>query len=214
MFNSTGAVSFSEKIFTLGSTDLSNPLPVELVAFTGKEQDGQVLLKWETASEQNNDYFLIEHSVDGKTFAAIGEVAGAGTVSTTQYYSFAHRNPAYPDNYYRLKQVDFDGAFEYSDVILVRLDSELGLQDIDFVMYPNPTTQRSVNVRLRSADYSKPVVIEVVSMSGRLMYQETYDALDFNEDITLDFGNRAASGIYIVKLIQADKAVVKKLILK
>lgn len=214
MFNSTGAVSFSEKIFTLGSTDLSNPLPVELVSFTGREQDGQVLLKWETASEQNNDYFLIEHSVDGKTFAAIGEVAGAGTISTTQYYNFAHRNPAYPDNYYRLKQVDFDGAFEYSDVILVRLDSELESEDIDFVMYPNPTSQNSVNVRLRSADYSKPVVIEVVSMSGRLMYLETYDALDFNQDISIDFGPHAASGIYIVKLVQADKAVVKKLILK
>jgi hypothetical protein len=214
MFNSDGPVSFSEKIFTLGSTDLSNPLPVDLVAFTGKEVDGLVELRWETASEQNNDYFIIEHSIDGRTFTEIGQVNGAGTVNVSQFYNFKHRNPAFPNNYYRLKQVDFDGGYEYFDAILVRIAEKFASAGFDFNLYPNPTSSNTVQIQLSRLDYSKPLVLEVVSLSGRRMMQEKYDILDLNSDITIDFGYNAIKGIYIVRLSQGNQSVVKKLVLK
>jgi hypothetical protein len=214
MFNTLGTVTFSEKIFTLGSTDLSNPLPVELVSFIGKEKEGKIILNWETASEQNNDYFLVEHSVDGITFKEIARVTGGGTINITQYYSYTHRLPSYPDNYYRLKQVDFDGAFEYSDAILIRLNKELVPDGIDFVMYPNPTTTNSVNIRLNSVDFSRPLGIQVVNLNGRLIYQKMIDSVDFNSDINLDFGYGMTRGIYLVRLVQSGNTTVRKLVLK
>lgn len=212
--SSSSAVSFSENIITLGSTDLANPLPVELVSFTGKVQDGEILLSWETASELNNDYFIVEHSVDGRTFTEIGEVLGAGTTTVSQNYTFAHSSPSYPDNYYRLMQVDFDGAFEYSDVILVRIQNSIITDDLDFVMYPNPSTGAMVNIELVALDYSKPLLIEVVNLSGMRILSERYESGDFERLINLDLGYSIKSGVYIVRIMQDDRQVVKKLILK
>ena len=213
-FESVNAVSFSEKIITLGSKDASNPLPIELVYFTGQEKDGKVLLKWETATELNNDYFVIEHSVDGKVFREIGQVPGAGNSSVPLQYSFTHSRPSFPNNYYRLKQVDFDGAFEYFDVILVRLQNDFTPEGIDFVMYPNPTSGNAVNIRLHSIDFAKPLVVEVANLNGKLIYHKRYDSIDLNTDLELDLGIKAHRGMYLVRLVQDNTTTVKKLILK
>ena len=212
--NSSSALSFSEKIITLGSTDLSNPLPVELVSFTGREENGLVKLSWVTASELNNDYFLVEHSMDGLHFREIGDVQGHGTTQDKQVYSFLHRQPVYPKNYYRLKQVDFDGAFEYSDVILVNINQVLEENALDFTMYPNPTSGKAVNIQLNNADFALPLAIEVVSLNGRRVYARRLSSIDLYNDITLDLGYGAARGIYIIKLTQENSASVKRLVLK
>ncbi|MCG8309158.1 MAG: T9SS type A sorting domain-containing protein, partial [Cytophagales bacterium] len=214
-FNSSSSVSFSEKIITLGSTDLSNPLPVELVSFTGKEQNGIVKLTWETASELNNDYFVIEHSTDGSNFVEVGKEEGAGTTQEKQTYFFLHRRPVYPNNYYRLKQVDFDGAYEYSDIIVVRLNKVLNeVKELDFVLYPNPTSGNSVNIRLNSIDHAQPLVIEVVNMNGTHIFTKRYDSIDLYGDIELSFGYGATRGVYIVKLIQESGTTFRRLMLK
>ncbi len=212
--NSSSVVSFSENIFTLGSTDLANPLPVELVSFTGKEKDEEVLLSWQTASELNNDYFIVEHSVDGQVFTEIGDMPGAGTTTVIQYYSYTHNLPSYPDNYYRLKQVDFDGAFEYSDVILVRMKNVLSSDEMDFIMYPNPTSDATVNIELSSLDYSKSLLIEVVNLNGMRILSEHYETGNFGRTINLDLGYSIKRGIYIVRIAQNDRHVVKKLVVR
>lgn len=206
-------LTFSENIITLGSTTESNPLPVELISFTGNEQNDLVLLSWKTASEQNNDYFLVEHSVDGKVFTQIGKVPGAGTTTVIQRYGFEHDRPAYPDNYYRLKQVDYDGAFEYTDVILVRLKKDLTSTSMDFVIYPNPSTEPQVSIEISELDFSKPLILEVISLSGLKVKSETYAAGDIDRLITLNLGYTTTKGVYVVKLSQGETTVVKKLIL-
>lgn len=214
-FMTAGPLSYSTKYVTFGTLDEDiTPLPVELVSFSGKEQDGQVLLKWETASELNNDYFRIEHSVDGRNFNAIGEVAGAGTVHTTQLYQFIHRNPLFPNNYYRLKQVDFDGAFEYSEIILVRLNQQYVKDQIDFTVYPNPASGGSVNIMLRTIDYTSIMTIEVVNLNGVLIYQKMIDVMDLETSFELNLGNSISRGIYLIRLSQSGNSSVQKLILK
>ena len=113
---SSAVTSFSP--FTLASVSLANPLPVELTSFTASvTSSGTGLLQWHTESELNNDRFEIERSVDGINFDKLGTAAGAGTSNKAHDYQFEDVHPILSLVYYRLKQVDFNGEFEYSSII-------------------------------------------------------------------------------------------------
>jgi type IX secretion system substrate protein len=100
--------------------DLIGSLPIDLVTFVGYEDKfDRVKLEWVTASEEQNDYFTIERSADGRIFEEIGIVEGNGNSSTEKYYSFMDERSLRGENYYRLKQTDLDNTYEYSNVILV-----------------------------------------------------------------------------------------------
>jgi hypothetical protein len=96
------------------------PLPVTLTSFTGKLVNKQTELRWATASEKNNAEFLVERSLDGRKFETLGTVKGNGTTNVAQYYAFTDAKPAQGTNYYRLKQIDFEGASEYSKIVAVK----------------------------------------------------------------------------------------------
>gem|GEM_PF-1749058 len=114
--------------------EVTEVLPVELASFNGRIENTTTYLSWETYSESNNDYFVIEHSIDGRNFTMLNKVYGNGTTSTISNYSYTHEQPARMDNYYRLKQVDYDGGFEYSSVL--HLLNEINDTPVD--IYPNP----------------------------------------------------------------------------
>ena len=104
------------------SSDFSNAapvLPVELTKFTAQQIGESITLNWETATELDNDYFAIERSVDGENFESIAQILGAGTSIVPQYYEFVDKNPTAATLYYRLKQVDLDGKFAYSEMVTV-----------------------------------------------------------------------------------------------
>lgn len=94
-------------------------LPVELTTFTGVSDGNVNHLNWTTASETNCDNFEIEHSADGIHFENIGSEQGSGNSTTTITYSFDDENPFTGTTYYRLKQTDFDGSYEYSTIISI-----------------------------------------------------------------------------------------------
>lgn len=105
---------------TLSVATLLNctPLPIELLSFT-VEFDGYNIINWVTSSEKNNDYFEIEHSLDTKTWSLVSMVDGAGTDASGNFYEVIDKNFSYGVNYYRLKQTDFNGDFEYKDIISI-----------------------------------------------------------------------------------------------
>jgi hypothetical protein len=111
------------------------PLPISLVDFSAQRAGGQVRLRWQTATELNNDYMAVEHSVDGRSFTEIGRVSGAGTTQEPQQYTLTHTEPAAGVNYYRLRQVDFDGQFEYFGPVSVRLPGSTAVLQL----YPTAT---------------------------------------------------------------------------
>jgi hypothetical protein len=117
-------------------------LPVELTAFSGWEENGQVQLAWTTQSERNSDYFVVEKSQDGRLFEAIGNVEAAGFSLVRIDYSFADPAPGPGANYYRLRQVDFDGTVNFSKVIEVWLPDAAAV-----AVYPNPF-QEFVHLKL------------------------------------------------------------------
>ena len=110
---SISTLSFSEKIITSGG-ESTTALPVELISFNGVAENNEVRLTWETASELNNDFFDVERSQNGLNFEKIGTVKGNGNSNILNQYTFLDKDPYVGFNYYRLKQVDYDGTKYFS----------------------------------------------------------------------------------------------------
>lgn len=115
-FASATATAFRIDDVIISSTESGCLLPVELTKFDVKRNENKVNLIWATATELNNDHFEIQHSVDGKNFKPINQVKGNGTTPVSTSYNFDHLTPSVGINYYRLKQVDIDGKYEYSPI--------------------------------------------------------------------------------------------------
>ena len=123
-----------------------NGLPIELLYFSGVEYGRVNNLYWSTASENNNDYFNIEKSIDGKVWVVINKQDGAGNSTNKLNYSFVDNDVERTINYYKLKQTDYDGRFKYSEIISIdnrmnskdksidRITNILG-QDVDIEYY-------------------------------------------------------------------------------
>lgn len=113
-------------------------LPVELGDFTLKKVTTGIELNWLTYSEINNRGFEIQYSKDGENFTAVGWVNGIGTSNTTNYYSFTYSNNDKQTVFYRLKQIDYDGKFNYSNIISTKDNDRK--TSFEFDVYPNPSS--------------------------------------------------------------------------
>ena len=168
-----------------------NPLPVELIDFQADvTTDKKVMLKWSTASETNNNHFQIQHSIDGNRFDNITIVEGAGNTTETTHYSYKVESPVDGRSYYRLKQVDFDGVFEYSPIRQVYLEKE-GVS-----IYPSPA-QDWVNIRnLNKIDLDAE--IEIVNVDAKIIRRYPFSR---DENLkTIDISN-LTPGVYYVKVV-------------
>lgn len=144
-------------------------LPVELISFVGKEVANGIELRWKTASEINNSGFEIERSDDGEEWELLGFVRGEGTTSLFQNYTYTDRRPLQGYNYYRLKQIDFDGRFEYSEALAIARESDNGSS---VEIYPNPSNGLFT---LRISNPSQESVsIKLYDNTGRLIWNEQF----------------------------------------
>jgi len=164
-------------------------LPVELTDFTATKMDDESLLNWKTVSEINNAQFDVERSVDGIHFEKIGEVAGAGSSSSTIAYDFIDANPSKGINYYRLNQLDFDGRSTLSEIRQL----EFGAQSTRINIYPNPVVD-VVNIETSEQGAS----LQVYDMLGKLVMQNTLD--NAGRVSTQDL----ISGAYIFRVLDAS----------
>jgi hypothetical protein len=127
----TGPITATPDLLNSGQA-----LPIELLRFSARRVGDAIVLEWETLSELNNDYMAAERSADGRVFVEIGRVPGAGTTNEPRVYTFIDETPLRGLNYYRLRQVDYDGAASYSDIVAVAFDSEAAPV---FFVFPSPT---------------------------------------------------------------------------
>ncbi|MEQ8338412.1 MAG: hypothetical protein RIA62_13740 [Cyclobacteriaceae bacterium] len=192
---------------TFGSASGSeNPLPVELLSFTGAEVEGKVVLDWVTATEIDNDYFLIERSANAIDFVSIGQVKGFGTSKEKHSYTFTDASPHRSITYYRLKQVDFDGDFEHSSIIYVRH----GGNSDSFSIYPNPVNEFT---RLRMGGYADiPLKIRIITISGKQIIDFNGSLNTFNEHFgrTMD---HQVPGTYLL-IVESDLGIFKAKLVK
>lgn len=146
----------------------SSPLPIELLSFMAKPNGVTVDITWETASEINNDYFVIEKTTDNLIFEEVERVEGAGNSSIVRNYAIVDRHPSKGISYYRLKQVDYDGSYEYSELVAVNNESS-SYESIK--VYPNPSNGNNVTIDITNIK-EKEVLVNVYNILGEIMYSK------------------------------------------
>lgn len=173
-----------------------SPLPLNLLSFTGKSNDGYNLLQWEAAGEINDNSFGLERSNDDKNFEVIATVRGTGNSASSVSYSYLDRNPFEGVNYYRLKQTGRGGTFTYSKIIsLVRLNA----YGLSLTMYPNPSNGQTRITSSRVIDEMK-----ILNITGHVIYRRTPK----EKNISLKLNQ---AGMYFIQITAGDEIITKKL---
>jgi hypothetical protein len=152
---------------TPGTVNACLTLSVGLSSFSYSIKEKKVILDWETASESNNRQFIVERSLNGTDFEAIGTITGAGNSSTLKKYTFTDNTPNYI-NHYRLKQVDFDGRFAYSKILYIKVEKASPLQVMENLV--------TTNLRYEVISEMKGSRLEIYDMAGRNVYRSTTKA--------------------------------------
>lgn len=184
--------------FTLASSTLSNPLPVELLAFAVNCEDEQVVLRWSTASELHNDFFTIENSLDALNWQTTTTIEGAGTTNVLTNYSWIdHSNPG-RDMYYRLSQTDDNGEKTVHDVVYLK---NCSMPENKLSIYPNPA--KSI-VNILTAEKITGITVmnpEGKSIGAPINYE--YQQIDFGQ-----FPN----GVYLIRIETPQKTFNEKVV--
>jgi zinc metalloprotease ZmpB len=183
-----------------GYTMPAPPAPVELLRFEATRAAATSVLTWATASEEDNDYFVVERSADGTHFESLGRVKGAGDAYTEQRYAYTDLRPLGGTNFYRLQQTDFDGKTSYSPIVSVRFDDAATL-----AAYPNPAGQELTVV--------SPVLVGVVSIldaNGQVLRSQNIDNETAKTTTRLSLEG-LAPGLYWVQVIGDGQVLTTKI---
>lgn len=204
-FNSYSRFTLANKI---GGT---NPLPIELISFTALKNDKQVDIKWETATEINNDYYVVERSKNGTNFEEIKKVNGAGNSLVHLNYSTMDENPENGISYYRLKQVDFNGTYKYSQIQSVDFSTT---KAFSFDVYPNPNKGASFNIVFNS-NTNQEVSVIIYDVTGKKSFVKELTAIENgNSEFIIDLPQTLSSGVYIITATANQEVYRKKLIVE
>jgi len=171
----------------------STPLPVELSSFTIKQEETVAVLNWTTASEINNSRFYVEHSIDGYDFLTIGSVEGAGNSVEEIHYSFTDMDPVGGTNYYRLKQVDFDGQYEYTEIVILQYTSAAMVNFFPTNIAYDGTLSYITKKR-------ENIEIQIHDINGRLIHKEMQDMDSGNNLVHIPL-NDLTNGTYFLTTI-------------
>jgi len=188
---------------------VSGLLPVELMGFSAQVVDEVVKLTWTTITENNNDYFEIERTVDGKSYIKIGKVLGNGNSNEVNFYKFDDMTPVQGISYYRLKQVDLNGQFEYSGLV----KANVILQSAAFKIAPTIVTNKEFWIQTGNIG-SGTVEISLHAANGAVMQHSSQDLSNENQTQSLYFPIKCnlTNGIYIVTLTIGENKYKRKII--
>lgn len=175
-------------------------LPIELMTFDGESNTSGNQLWWETASERNNSHFEIESSTDGTHWGKIGSQKGAGNSTQLLAYSFLDREPASDLMYYRLKQIDFDGNYSFSNPISIKAPAFNGV-----TFSPNPTND-VLEIRI-NAPKKGLYTISFTSLLG-VSIEKRYQLEQGNNLLKLDLSDELSNGMYLLKITNESGQVV------
>jgi len=193
----------------VGCFDLmSFTVPVEMVFFNAELNNSKVVLNWQTASEIDNEGFKIEKSSDGNTFTELGFVNSTRSTGIKDY-RYVDNNPINGVNYYRLKQMDYNGEFAYTDVISVKNANKVSPISI----YPNPVSiNESVNVFVDS-NKEEVAQVKVYSTTGAVISSNNHNLGSGLNKVRIDTGNMP-EGLYIISIEMGTERFNKRLIIQ
>ncbi|MCB0507625.1 MAG: T9SS type A sorting domain-containing protein [Bacteroidetes bacterium] len=175
-----------------------SPLPVELTSFTGYNDGNKNVLNWTTASELNTSKFIVERAAANTgTFVSIGERPAAGNSSQPLNYTLDDNAPIQGENYYRLKIVDLDGSYKYSQTILINITNQVQYENEIVGVFPNPTHDM-INVDYVASNKST-VTLRIYDALGQEMMKTKQDVLKGSQLVKLDVAT-FAKGVYIIQI--------------
>lgn len=178
------------------------PLPVELLSFTGHYEGTGHLLKWATSAEINSSHFVIEHSVDALTFLELGMRDAAGESSTKMEYNFTNAKPTKGNNFYRLKMVDKDGKYKYSNVVLLKsIGNNAGI-----VLYPNPSAS-IINIDVNGELDNSMVAMQIIDMTGKTVWKN--DEQKNKNTYQIDVAHLATGMYQLIIVYKEERSVLK-----
>jgi hypothetical protein len=201
--NRTGLTSANlVNSFYIGSINSVNtPLPITLISFTASVVNGDVVLKWTTAAEIDNDYFTIQRSLDGMGWENILRVEGGGTNGNTKSYSTKDPSPYAGASYYRLMQTDIDGKSTYSFVVSINQ----GNKNAEIVIFPNPAGDHIKIIFPSSGRYE----VALLNSNGQLMYHpEEVNGTNMVLNVS-----GMKSGIYFIRIIHLGICETRKILI-
>lgn len=189
------------------------PLPVELVAFNAQLKAGSTHLTWRTASEQNNAGFDLQRSEDGTSFLSLAWVEGRGNTAEQQDYFYDDKNLREGKTYYyRLRQVDYDGQFDFSPVVTVTVGGK-GAAAGEF--YPNPAPAGKVTLDFTAKEDGewKVTVFDAAGKLANFQNLPDFSAAEGSNALAFDFSG-LPGGVYFVKMEHGTERVYRKLVVE
>lgn len=195
----SGGGNFGSATVVPNCNSCSVALPITLLSFDATCQAEKVKLNWATATEINNDFFTIERTTDGVNWQIIGMVNGAGNSNTVRYYTYIDEKPAEGINYYRLKQTDFNGQFEYFNIVAISCKNNVE----EITIYPNPNTGTFI---IKGAEINSDVI--VTDVLGQVIYKTKITAE--KTEINL---RQQPKGVYFVQVNTPSRWMSKKIII-
>jgi len=182
-------------------------LPINMTEFKAVYNDGISRLYWNTSQESNSSHFEIERSTDGANFTKLGNVVAAGASSNKRNYTFNDIKPVPGINYYRLKMVDKDGKFVYSNIVTVNVSIKGNALS---TIYPSPFTDKiNITVAIETATRAE---VEIFDNTGKLAVKYTTAVSKGINNIIIENLDKLARGIYIIKVRLGEQVYTKKLI--
>lgn len=186
-------------------------LPVGLIDFDAEltEDNERVNLEWATNSEQDNDFFTIEKSIDGYDWERLREVDGVGNSTTIQYYQSVDDAPYFPTTYYRLKQTDFSGEYSFSNIVSTTNDAKIRGALIAHLA-PNPAKDY-LSFEYSGFDFTTPITINVFNELGQLMSSE--EVTEIHKNMKFAINTRGlGNGVYRLDITQEYRSEGQKFV--
>ena len=204
--NTALSFNFTNGFSGFGAGVVGTALPITLLDFEGRLIGKNIRLDWSTSLEVNSKAFEVERSYSDSGFVKIGAVAATGNSSENRSYSFIDPDPAQENNFYRLKQIDLDGKFQYSRIVIVKgQNGENG-----FKILNNPFTD-NLAIQFDKAPAGR-VGVRLLDVTGRELYQQQKESSGLNR-IPVDLsGTKLSAGIYLLELRYNNEIHVERVI--
>ncbi|MBI4645548.1 MAG: hypothetical protein HY738_02875 [Bacteroidia bacterium] len=187
----------------------TNPLPVELLSFTAELDHGHVQLEWTTASEKNNDYFIVQKTLDGASFEEVARIPGGDNSNNVLHYSATDNEPYFGVSYYQLVQVDFNGKTYYSNLVAIDNSNP----DYSLVIYPNPANSQFIYINIKGIRNPGKADVTFYDLYGRSVLSDSFALFSPETTEFIEIDLRA--GIYYTKVtIGEHEFLTVKLVVK
>jgi len=174
-------------------------LPISLISFEAQLMGDYVQLTWATASELNNDYFVIQRAMDQLNFTDIGQIKGNGNSNIILNYNYVDQDIPEGVLYYRFKQVDFDGTASFSSIEVVRTEAQK-----EMLIYPNPSHG------IFTIETTQAVDVLIYSTSGQLIIRHHFEE---NTTHSIDLSGQT-KGIYVMTFLSQDQTTTQRIIIE